>query len=88
VLEEFDLSQYEDVLLGLESKENAELDRDAMDPDAEAEVVETPGAEQPVAISEPREPIPMLEQEQPEPTQAPPQGGNMLQRLMQRIRGN
>ena len=88
VLEEFDLSQYEDVLLGLESKENAELDRDAMDPDAEAEVVETPGAEQPVAISEPREPIPMLEQEQPEPTQDPPQGGNMLQRLMQRIRGN
>lgn len=82
VLEEFDLSQYEDVILGLESKENAEQDRDQMNKETEVEVMEEP---EQVATREPPQPIPLLESESAQ--ELPPQQ-NVLQRLIQRIRGN
>jgi len=74
VLEEYDKSQYEEVLMGLESKEEVDQDKQL----AGDETVEA------VTPLEPLQPIAPLEAP-PTPTASPPQG--LLQRLLSRLRG-
>lgn len=84
ILAEYDKSQYEDVLLGLQKLEDAEQESATGDED---NVVEG-GEEAPQPQRTNREPIPLVDVDQPQVPQAPqaqPQG--FLQRLLGRLRG-
>lgn len=86
ILDAYDKSQYEDVLLGLEKMENAEQDRNEADQE-NAVGAETTSLEQaPVAQRVNLQPIPPITPDAPQA----PQGGapqNVLQKLLGRLRG-
>lgn len=84
ILDEYDKSQYEDVLLGLEKMEEAEQNSATGD---ENNVVEG-GDEAVIPTRSNREPIPLVEADTPQIPQGAPQAPQgFLQRLLGRLRG-